>query len=201
MSTGIGRSSNVFRYIDGAVEYEVAALQRRVSLVAGDELARMGEAAFDIEDTQDVFDSEIERATALHDATPEQTRVLGEQISPSDTRELDDLLGAETAAEVRSYIAERTKFAFAHDKKATERSGFLHPGSRPKHAPSVYMGTWKPDAKYDRGHTVTRSGLLWHSNIDDNAAQPGSDKSWTMMHKHEGGSNRKWDHHGPGATT
>lgn len=89
-------------------------------------------------------------------------------------------------ATVTRQIAERDSRS---SEEASTRSGEVD------RVPSVYMGTYRDDAAYDRGHMVTRNGLLWHCNVNATTEKPGSGPSWTMMHKSHG----KDDRHGAAA--
>jgi hypothetical protein len=53
-----------------------------------------------------------------------------------------------------------------------------------------YCGTWNERSTYALGNLTTHDGSVWHSNLPDNRAKPGSDPvAWTLAVKR--GQDRK----------
>jgi hypothetical protein len=47
-----------------------------------------------------------------------------------------------------------------------------------------YQGVWSNERRYAKGAMVSRSGSVWHSNVDDNRSTPGQDpQKWTLTVK------------------
>ncbi|MGI9043506.1 MAG: hypothetical protein ACR2GK_05210 [Gemmatimonadaceae bacterium] len=49
--------------------------------------------------------------------------------------------------------------------------------------PAVYLGTWKSDSTYQRGHMVTDKGVLWHCESNNVSGRPRDTPGWKLMHK------------------
>ncbi|ESY69602.1 portal protein [Mesorhizobium sp. LNHC232B00] len=46
-----------------------------------------------------------------------------------------------------------------------------------------YAGTWQRQVTYPFGALVTRSGALWHCNVESNGIEPGDGAAWTLCAK------------------
>ncbi|MGI8783380.1 MAG: hypothetical protein ACR2L2_07000 [Acidobacteriota bacterium] len=73
------------------------------------------------------------------------------------------------------------------DMPAKRAAATLHPTAIETRTsapvPAVYMGTWKADATYQRGHMVTDKGVLWHCESDNLTGRPRDTRGWKLMHK------------------
>lgn len=180
--------SDVTRYIDGAVELELATRQRRVSLVGGDEVSRVGEIAFAGSDTeQDLIDAEISRAVCSHFA-PERQRGDTDELK----NDLAAIVGVEEAEELRGYAEARVRKLAALTGKTEPRAATLTGESM------RFNGVWEDGAKYGRGAVVQHSSTIWISQANTNADRPGTSGSWRMLVKTADLSNRKAEKSGAG---
>lgn len=187
--TGMTRYSTVTAYVRGSVERAMANWQRRPSLVAADELARLGELAFTgprADELQMAFDHLAGRSVFVvgMDLTQRATDVEGIQADLHvDTELLDAGLPIELLKPLRGYaeamadsIGKREATVNGNRAAAVETRATEAP-------PATYRGTWTADAEYRRGSMVTLNGVLWHAEKDRVTDRPGTSPDWKLMHK------------------
>lgn len=175
------RYSTVTGYLRSSIERELAVLQRRPALVGADELARLGALAFDGPDG-DVMQCAVDNIA--------QTAALQAAGALPATRAAEDADIASLAAGIPADLVQPLRgYADAHaalivKREATvggTRSAVTRATDSPP--PAVYLGVWKADAEYERGHMVTLNGVLWHAEADRVTGRPGTSSSWRLMHK------------------
>jgi len=177
-----GRISDVFSYIKGRVESEVAYRQRRSALVASDELARLGAIAFTgvaAEYAQHALDSEISRTVSdfFHIPSPgsaEEQKRHTEGVKKLLCR----IFGDETAADVQDFIRRRIERVAEYGERSDT------PGERGERM--FFNGVWASGATYRRGSTVTHAGTMWFCRADATTDRPGSSPAWQMTTKTHG---------------
>lgn len=197
LAKSLGTWPDVLRYIESQIESEVAYRQRRRSLVPGDEISRVGTVAFpgplgDL--VREIVDLQVRNdvigVMVLSPGLPADE--YQRSVQAEDIR-FQRVFDTEFAPVLQDYIRRRIQ-RVADYGGATEDQ----PPTRSREVdrvPSVYLGVYRNDASYDRGHMVTRNGLLWHCNVNGATERPGTGPAWTMMHK----SNAKDDRHGAAA--
>ncbi|MBA3342651.1 MAG: hypothetical protein H0T48_12565 [Gemmatimonadaceae bacterium] len=194
-AAALGRISDVFGYLKGRVESEVAYRQRRSALVASDELARLGAIAFTgvaAEYAQHALDSEISRTVSdfFHIPSPgsaEQQKRHTEGVKTLLCR----IFGDEGAADVQDFIRRRIERVAEYGGRSDTPG---EPGERGE--PTFFNGVWASGATYRRGSNVLHAGTMWFCRADATTDRPGSSHAWQMTSKTHG----KHDRHETGVS-
>ena len=145
------------RYIDAAVEQDMASLAGRRALVSADEVVRLGELVFTgpaAERLQLAVDHVVH--TAVRSA-------LG--VKPSSNFSADlDVDRAFTPGVAIALRAYTEALAAAIGARAAKHRASRATTVGPTLA--TYRGVWKPDAEYSRGSVVTLDGAFWYAETE-----------------------------------
>ena len=182
-------------YLDARLEHSLARLQRRPSLVAVDELARLGEAAFvgpDASTTQAAVDCVADRAAVVALGMKARDPAIENEHDLTVDRELLKTFTIDVVKAFRGYADATASLVVTREAKVhataadivTQNGNGARSGTHRRGiAVTEYCGVWEEGAAYGAGAMVTDRGALWFAQASSTTGRPGTSHDWKLMHK------------------